>query len=417
MSFPKYEEKKEELAAKQNELHAIFAEAGPDMDLDQVKSLDGDSHAKVEEIRRRNEEIDALTEEVERLEAVDTAARRSAEFDPAAAEPGGPDPMGETRGFTEQLFKSSAFKNKGTTTTIEMPAAPAAAQMRSTRQVLDALFETTAGWPPESTRSGRVDLSPEEEPGVTDLVPMIQWSQELYKFMRETTFTNAATEKAEGAAYDEATLVVTEQEEAIRKVAVFLGVTDEQLQDVPGARAYVESRLRFMLLQKLDQRILTGDATATPAQIRGFHNTANINVQALGADPIPDAVHKAITKIRVSGQARASGVVFHPENWEEVRLLRTNDGIYIWGSPSEAGPARIWGLPVVQSAHETKGQALVGAFREHSLLAMRRDVDVQVSNSHSTFFTEGKQAVRADIRAALVTVRPQAFTEITGLTA
>ena len=417
MSFPKLEEKREELAAKQKDLHGIFSEAGPDMDLSQVKSLSGDSHDKVEEIRRRNEEIDALAKEVENLEFVNGVAEKAMQFDPdgkRGAEPGGAEP-GETLDFTQKLFRSQAFTSKGTTSTVQLPES--AAQLRPARDMFNTLFQTTDGWAPESTRSGRIDLSPEEEPGVTDLVPAVQWGQELYKFMRETTFTNASSERAEGAEFPEASLKVEEQSEEIRKLPVWIPLTDEQLEDVPGSRAYVESRLRFMLEQKLDQRILTGDPSETPAQIRGFHNTANINTQALGSDPVPDAVHKAITAIRTAGQARATGVVFHPENWEEVRLLRTSDGIYIWGNPSEAGPARIWGLPVVQSTHETKGQALVGAFREHSLLAVRRDVDVQVSNSHSDFFINGKQAMRADIRVALVTIRPQAFTEVTGLSA
>lgn len=412
MSFTKLKNKSGELAAKQKELRDIFAEAGPDMDFDSIKSLDGDSQAKVEEIRRRNEEIDALSKEVEDLEAVQAAATRIEGLDSDPSVERGSD-GGEALAFTKQLFKSGAFANKGTVSKLELPESPV--QMRPTREVLNTLFQTTAGWPPESTRSGRIDLSPEEEPGVTDLVPMIQWGEELYKFMRETTFTNAASETAEGGAYKEGALQTTEQEESIRKVTVWIPLTDEQLQDVPGARAYVEARLRFMLEQKLDQRILTGDPAAATPQIKGFHNTTGINSQAKGTDPIPDAIYKGITLCRTNGQARATGVVFEPTDWQKVRLLRTSDGIYIWGSPSEAGPDRIWGLPVVQTAHETAGQALVGAFREHSLLAVRRDIDVQVSNSHSTFFVDGKQAMRADLRAALVTIRPSAFTEVTGL--
>lgn len=419
MAFPKLDEKRAELDAKRDDLAGIFAEAkteSGDYDMDSIKSLSGDSHAKVEEIRRRNEEIDALAKEVGELEQVEAAATNAIRSgDPARVEPGGGEPKPARESFVQNLFGSDAFKVKGQTSTLELPEATA--QMRPTRQVLNTLFETTDGWPPESTRSGRIDLSPEEEPSILDLVPMIQWGQELYKFMRETTFTNNATEKAEGTAYAEAALDLTEQEEAIRKLPVWIPLTDEQLEDVPGARAYVESRLRFMLEQKLDERLLTGDASASPPQIRGFHNTSSINSQALGTDPIPDAVHKAMTSVRTQGQSQPEAVVFHPENWEEVRLLRTSDGIYIWGSPSEAGPARIWGLPVIQSTHETKGQALVGAFRQHSLFAMRRGVDVQVSSSHSDFFINGKQAMRADMRGALVTIRPQAFTEVTGLTA
>jgi HK97 family phage major capsid protein len=107
--------------------------------------------------------------------------------------------------------------------------------------------------------------------------------------------------------------------------------------------------------------------------------------------------------------------VWNPNDWQEVRLLRTTDGIYIWGSPSEPGPARIWGLPVVEAFGLTEGTAVVGDFGNYSELAVKRGIDVQVSNSHADFFTNGKQAIRADIRAALVFYRPKAFATVTGV--
>ena len=62
----------------------------------------------------------------------------------------------------------------------------------------------------------------------------------------------------------------------------------------------------------------------------------------------------------------------------------------------------------------TAGTAIVmdSTFTE---LVMRRDIEVQVSNSHSTFFIEGKQAIRADVRCAFVVYRPAAVATVTGI--
>jgi hypothetical protein len=49
----------------------------------------------------------------------------------------------------------------------------------------------------------------------------------------------------------------------------------------------------------------------------------------------------------------------------------------------------------------TAGTALVADLQNFSELSVRRGINVQISNSHSTFFIEGKQAVRCDMRAAL----------------
>ena len=108
-------------------------------------------------------------------------------------------------------------------------------------------------------------------------------------------------------------------------------------------------------------------------------------------------------------------MLYHPTNWQTIRLLKTTDGIYIWGSPAEAGPARIWGLPVVETDAVPVGTALVGDFANFSELSTRRGITVQTTNSHSDDFINGKLAMRADMRAALVVYRPAAFVEVTAL--
>jgi hypothetical protein len=70
---------------------------------------------------------------------------------------------------------------------------------------------------------------------------------------------------------------------------------------------------------------------------------------------------------------------------------------------------------VVLTNGVTSTKAVIGDYRTHSYLAVKRGVDVQVSNSHSDFFIKGKQAVRADVRVAMVHLRPAAFGEVTGL--
>jgi HK97 family phage major capsid protein len=75
----------------------------------------------------------------------------------------------------------------------------------------------------------------------------------------------------------------------------------------------------------------------------------------------------------------------------------------------------VWGLPIVLSDAIAEGTALVGDYANFVELAERRGIEVQVSDSHSDFFIKGKQAIRADMRAALPIYRPQAFCEVTGI--
>ena len=104
----------------------------------------------------------------------------------------------------------------------------------------------------------------------------------------------------------------------------------------------------------------------------------------------------------------------HPNDWQDIRVLRTADGIYIWGSPSEAGEARIWGLPVVVTDAETENTALVGDFDNFCQLFERRGIELKIGFNNDDF-TTGKQTMRADMRVAFVVFRPTAFCTVTGI--
>lgn len=415
MKFPALTEAEGKLQAKQKELADIFAEArtGDDgtIDLSKVRAFNGDQHAAADKIRQLNDELTDLGKDVERLSAVRKAAEATDGPDDPTVEPGAPRPTGRRAKSLGELFvESAAFTEKAGD---KGPQATLDVDPMAMLRPRNTLMETGAGWEPETTRSGLVVPDAQRPVQVTDLIPSIPWGQAAYTYMEETTFTNNAAETAEGGTYGEAALVLTERSSTVRKIAVWLPVTDEQLEDVPGARGYVDARLRFMLQQRLDGQILTGNGTAP--NLEGVNNVTGIQTQALGADPVPDAVYKALTKVRVTGRAMPNAAIFHPNDWQGVRLLRTADGVYIWGNPSEAGPERIWGIQVVQSDGQTENTAVVGDFANFSLLAVRRGIDVQVTNAHSDFFINGKQAIRADMRAALVFTRPAAFATVTGI--
>jgi HK97 family phage major capsid protein len=413
MSFPALNEKEGAFKAKKDELAGIFREAGADMDLTQVKSIKGTGIDKAAYIRKLNDELTDLGKEVDNLRQVQKAADRTkiagVNSDEGNGESGdGADQYARAsqprqKSIGELFIESDAMTKRhgatGPTSTLDMH--------------LKTLLTTSAGWAPEVTRTGTIVPFATRPIQVADLIPQVETTQAAVQYMEESTFTNAAAETAEAGTYPEAAVAFTEKLSAVVKIAVFLPVTDEQLEDAPQIRGYIDNRLPFMIRQRLDSQLLAGNGT-TP-NLRGLANVVGIQTQAKGTDPTPDAVYKAIVKVEVTGQAVANAVLMHPNDWQNVRLLRTADGIYIWGNPSDQGPERIWGLQVVRAQAATAGTAIVGDFANFSQLAVRRGIDVQVSNSHSTFFVEGKQAIRADMRCAFVVFRPTAFCTVTGL--
>ena len=278
---------------------------------------------------------------------------------------------------------------------------------------LKTLMETGAGFAPENLRIGRIIESAQRRPMVDDMIPSTTTTQAAVVYMEETTFTNNAAEAAEGGSYAESALAYTERSDTVRKISTFLPATDEQLDDVPQVQSLINNRLALMVRLRRESQLLQGDGIAP--NLAGFYNKSGIQTQAKGADPVPDAFYKAMTKVRHTGFADPTAHFMHPNDWQDIRLLRTTDGVYIWGSPSDAGVERLWGLPVVATTAATENTGLTGDFQLYSEIYYKQGIMIKVSDSHSDYFVKGKQAIRADERLALVIYRAAAFCTVTGI--
>lgn len=423
--------KRDELHAKQDALAKVFAEAkteSGEIDLERVKSLgDLSTVAKAEKIRALNDELDAIAKECEAVEAAETALKSAEERERKRSpmrHPGADAPSDRPRAqksLGELVAQSAEYKSwrqrggaDGVTIRfddVDMSDLLAGAKNFSTMQT--KLFSTTAGWGPDSLRMpGFVEMAARPVQ-LLDIIPLSRTGYEQIVYMEETTRTHASAERAEGTAFAQSTFALTQRTSPVRKITDSIPVTDEQIEDVAQVESYLNGRLLFGLRQRLDSQVQIGDGTAP--NLRGLLNTVGIQTQARGADPVPDAVYRAVTRVRLTGRAVPTHIVMHPTNWEAVRLLKAADGTYIWGPPSDVGPARMWGLPVIQSDAGAVGTGFVGSFSPEWLtLAERRGVDVQIGYVGAQF-SEGRRTMRADGRWAFVVFRPAAFCTVTGL--
>ena len=406
MEFPALRDAQGKLDAARKSLADVMNEAKTDggaYDMDRIKSVSGDKAAKLEWIRAKNAELAPLKAEVDSLMQVKIAAGNVENFQPGTE--GDQDADAGIKGqksLGELVMKSGAHKQKGSTHMLDVD--------------LKTLFQRPSGWTPETTRSGLVTYKPMiPAPSVVDHLPTIPVNQAGYKYMEETTYTNTAVEVDEGTAYTEATLALTERLLSVQKIGVYLSVTDEQFEDEPGAEAYVNARLLNMLRQKLDLQALIGSGTGTPTQILGTTQVSGIQAQAIGADTILDGSYKLFTSIRTDGFAEPNVAFIRPTSWQDVALLKTADGIYIYGNPTSGAPSTLWGVPVVQTMAAPANKMVTGDYTNYGFLGIKRGVEVQVTNSHDVFFVAGKQAIRADMRVVMVHVRPKAFGQLTGL--
>ncbi len=277
---------------------------------------------------------------------------------------------------------------------------------------IKTLMQTSAGWQPRTGNGDRVVDFIIRPVQVLDFIPSDTTELFEYPFMKETTRTQAAAELAEAGTYAEDAFAYTRAVSPVRKIGSQIPVTDEQLADEGSVRALIDNRLRFGLLARLDQQVLVGDGTSP--NLSGVNDAASIQIQAKGADPHANAFFKAMTKVRITGRAAPDLIVMHGNDWQDIRLSQNAQGDYQFGPPSAVGQDTLWGLPVVQSEALTEGTALVGSFRQYSLLLYRKGIEVMTGYIASQFI-EGKVTLRADLRAAFVVFRDEAFCRVTGL--
>lgn len=428
-------ELRDQLGAKQDELGKVFAQAKTDdggIDFSKVTCLGTEvkgSVAVAEKVKAMTDELNDIAVKAETLEAGEKAARDHAEREKARGRPFMPSGGGSeiqsiahAKGLGALVTGDAQFKawqNSGSGGGVSLSLdGPLPSDLFAKAAAFEtigskALMTTAAGFAPEVLRQpGFIEMATRPIQ-LLDIIPMALTGMAAVKYMEETTRVHAAAELAEGAAYSESQFAFTEKTSPVQKVGDSIPVTDEQLEDVAMIESYLNGRLMFGIRQRLDSQCLIGSGAGS--NLRGLKNVVGIQTQAKAADPVPDAFFKAMTKIRVTGRAIPTHHVMHPTDWQNIRLLRTVDGVYIWGSPSEAGADRLWGLPVVQQDADAAGTGYVGSFQPAwCSLFEKRGIDIQVGYV-GTQFTEGKRTVRGGTRMALVFFRPAAFCSVTGL--
>lgn len=392
----------DEIAAKQSALAGM---------LDGITDLTGTKAAdRVAEVRQANQELADLAakrDETQELVNIEKAAKDAVKITRQGArlQTGGDQPeQGEQASATKSLgdlIREAGVKSGFRGSLGEMSHAEA---MKT--------LSTTADMSPQTQRLPLV-LDAQESRTTADLMLQGTTSAAAIEYYEETTFTNAAVEVDEGGLKPEAAVDFTLRTDAVRKIAVWVPVTDEMLADNAGFESYLRGRLGFMVKQREERQLLVGDGTAP--NISGILDRSGVQTQALGTDTRFDAIFKAISKVRNVGFAEPTAIVIHPNDWEPMVLDKYLEGRYLIGNPASETAARVWGLEVRVTSQITEGTALVGAFRPDAQIFRKGGLELAISDSHSDYFIYNKQVIRVEERVAAVWYRASAFCLVTGI--
>jgi HK97 family phage major capsid protein len=256
---------------------------------------------------------------------------------------------------------------------------------------------------------------PTPEPVVADLLSVSPTTSNAVVYLQETAFTNAAAAVAEGGAKPESAFTYAQKTEPVVKIAHFVPVTEELLDDVPAFAAYLDLRLVRGVQVAENDALLNGSGVAP--NLLGILNRTGLAAPIARVDPVTnaDVLAQQISAIRINTNVEPSGIVMNPKNWETVQLMKSTTNTYIGGTPFQPEqPRSLWGKPVALTPSCPLGTALVVS-RQVGIIFRRSGITVQASNSHQDYFVKNLVAVRAEQRIALAVMLPAAFGTVTGL--
>lgn len=252
--------------------------------------------------------------------------------------------------------------------------------------------------------------TPDREFWLRDLLNVQPTNSNSIQYVRETGFTNNAAPVAEGALKPESAIGFTTEDASVKTIAHWIPLTRQAMSDASQLQSYIDGRLRYGLKLEEETQILYGDGTGE--NLSGLLTDPNIQdvgaIGSLGAnDNIIDHLRRSMTRVLLAGYP-ATGVVLHPLQWEEIELMKTDNGQYLWLNVGDQLNPRLFRLPVVQTPAIQDGEFLMGAFGLGAQLWDREQANVRIGEP-GDYFLRNMIAVLAEERIGLTKFRPEAF--------
>jgi HK97 family phage major capsid protein len=250
-----------------------------------------------------------------------------------------------------------------------------------------------------------------------DLLNISRTSRDAVRYTRITSYTRAAAPVAPSAQKPQSTLEMDAVTEAVRKVAVWMPVEDEQLSDYPQLSGIINDELLFDVAKAVEELVMWGDGTGE--EFNGLLDGTNIPLfnRAEGGDTLIDIARRMITDIRLDNYD-PTGFAVHPLDWEQIVLEKGSDNRYIWLVVTENNVQRLHGLPVAETTaveanegDETEERYMVcGDFRRGATLWDREDASISVGFINDQFI-RNQRTILAEWRGAFGIRRPNAFSK------
>jgi HK97 family phage major capsid protein len=258
--------------------------------------------------------------------------------------------------------------------------------------------------------SDSTTVFPDQRPGVIagDFAPLtirqlfraIPVSTNMVNSLRELAWTNSAAEVSQGAAKPESDLTFEQYNVPITTVAHWIKVSKQLMEDAPAIMAYIDTRVRDGLAQRIDAQLLNGNGTSP--NLSGLTDSGNFTAYTPTSDDLlVDAINRAKYALWAIGRMPDT-VIVNPATWGAMERTREGAGTgqYLYGAPGTIAGSNPFGLRVVLSNNMPAAKFLVGALDSSTVLYNRTGAVVEAGYVGSDF-TNNLITLRCEERLGL----------------
>lgn len=263
--------------------------------------------------------------------------------------------------------------------------------------------------------SDSTTVFPDQRPGVIpgnfapltirQLFRAVPVSTNMVNSLRELAWTNSAAEVSQGAAKNQSDLTFEQYNVPIQTVAHWIKVSKQLMEDAPAIMAYIDTRLRDGLAQRIDAQLLNGNGTSP--NLSGLTDSGNFTAYTPTSDDLlVDAINRAKYALWATGNTPDT-VIVNPATWGAMERTREGAGTgqYLYGTPGTIAGANAFGLRIVLSNNMPAAKFLVGAIDSSCVLYNRTGAVVEAGYVGDDF-TNNLVTLRAEERLGLGVERP-----------
>lgn len=348
------------------------------------------------QIENQKGEIERVIEQVQKLEEKGVRLRS---------------PGGEKKGFIDYVKSDDNYKAL-------IDRKQPAAEIEITKGEMASMMETkvTSAGIVAPVYDPVIQDAPRQELKIRDLIPVTPVTAgNSFTYFKEKLHTLGAGMVAEGAAKPQSNVTFDSVTDMIKKIAVWMPVTDEALDDVPQLYSYIQELLRYDLKLAEEGQILKGDGSGN--NLNGLMTQASAFDAALSktGDTAIDTIRRAIYQVRKQSKRGADAVVMTELDWMNIELQKDGENRYLFANLQGLVMPVLWGRPVVASdsmdegdGSTTGGEFLTGSFAQGARIYDRMAYTFKVGMINDDF-VKNQRVLLVEERLGLAVRRPYAF--------